>query len=46
MKFKNFLDKKMDSMNKDLEKYTKPGKKDPKKKKTKGMWARKMSNMK
>jgi hypothetical protein len=39
-----FLSKKMDTMKKDLKKYTDP-KKDPKKKKPKGMWARKMANM-
>lgn len=38
------LTKKMDTMKKDLKKYTDP-KKDKKKKKVKGMWARKMANM-
>lgn len=45
MKFKNFLDKKVQAMKKDNEKYTKPEKADKKKKKGKGMWARKMANM-
>ena len=44
MRLKNFMTKRIDTMEKDLEKYTKP-KKDPKKKKVKGMWARKMANM-
>ena len=45
MKFAKFLNKKMKNMEKDLEKYTKPKKKMIKKKE-KGMWNRKMANMK
>jgi len=44
MRLAKFLDKKVKNMEKDNEKYTNP-KKDPKKKKVKGMWARKMDNM-
>lgn len=44
MRLAKFLDKKVKNMEKDNEKYTKP-KNDPKKKKVKGMWNRKMANM-